>query len=206
MSQYFEIHPENPQRRLIQGAAEILHRGGVIAYPTDSTYALGCLPGEREALERVRRIRQLVPSHNMTLVCRNLSELAVYARVDTAAFRLLKNFTPGPYTFLLQATGEVPRRLHHPKRRTIGLRVPDHATTQALLEAVGGPLLSTTLLLPGEDLPLSDPHDIRERVGHALDLVIDGGAGKLELTSVIDLQQGIPEVVRVGMGDVSAFE
>ncbi len=206
MSRLVEIHADNPQRRLLREAAHVLQLGGVIAYPTDSAYALGCLPGEREALERIRRIRQLVPSHNMTLVCRNLSELAVYARVDTAAFRLLKNFTPGPYTFLLRATGEVPRRLLHPKRRTIGLRVPDHAIAQALLEEVGGPLLSTTLILPGESLPLADPQEIRQRVGHALDLVIDGGAGRLEPTSVISLVEGVPEVIRVGMGDVTPFQ
>ncbi len=205
MTQFFEIHPDNPQQRLLRGAAEILHRGGVIAYPTDSAYALGCLPGERDALERVRRIRRLTPAHNMTLVCRNLSELAVFAKVDTAAFRLLKAYTPGPYTFLLQATNEVPRRLLHPKRRTIGLRVPDHAITQALLAEIGGPLLSTTLILPDEELPMADPHEIREQLQHSVDLVIDGGACSLEPTSVISLISGTPEVIRVGRGDVSSF-
>jgi tRNA threonylcarbamoyl adenosine modification protein (Sua5/YciO/YrdC/YwlC family) len=206
MSQYFQIHPVNPQARLIQQAVAIVRRGGVIAYPTDSAYALGCQLGDKAALERIRRIRKLDNDHNFTLVCRDLSELGTYARVDNSAYRLIRNHTPGPYTFILKATDEVPRRLLHPKRRTIGLRVPENLIALALLESLGEPLMSVTLLLPGEELPMTDPELIRERLEHELDLVIDGGACVTELTSVIDLADDVPVIIRVGRGDVAAFQ
>jgi tRNA threonylcarbamoyl adenosine modification protein (Sua5/YciO/YrdC/YwlC family) len=206
VSQYFQIHPLNPQARLIQQAVAIIRRGGVVAYPTDSAYALGCQLGDKAALERIRRIRKLDDNHNFTLVCRDLSELGTYARVDNGAYRLIRNHTPGPYTFILKATDEVPRRLLHPKRRTIGLRVPENPIAMALLESLGEPLMSVTLLLPGEELPMTDPELIRERLEHELDLVIDGGACNTELTSVIDLADDVPNVIRVGRGEVSAFE
>lgn len=206
MSQYFQIHPQNPQTRLIQQAVGILRRGGVIAYPTDSAYALGCQLGDKNALERIRRIRRLDANHNFTLVCRDLSELGTYARVDNTAYRLIRNHTPGPYTFVLKATDEVPRRLLHPKRRTIGLRVPENPIALALLESLGEPLMSVTLLLPDEDEPMTDAELIRERLEHDLDLVIDGGACAAGLTSVIDFADDVPTVIRVGRGDVAAFE
>jgi tRNA threonylcarbamoyl adenosine modification protein (Sua5/YciO/YrdC/YwlC family) len=206
MSQFFQIHPVNPQPRLVRQAVEIIRKGGVIAYPTDSAYALGCQLGDKSALERIRRIRRLDDNHNFTLVCRDLSELGTYARVDNSAFRLIRNHTPGPYTFILKATDEVPRRLLHPKRRTIGLRVPDNRIALALLEELGEPLMSVTLILPGEALPLTDPEMIRERLEHDLDLVIDGGASGPEPTSVIDLADAEPVVVRRGLGPVEPFE
>ena len=206
MSQFFAIHPETPQRRLVNQAIEILQRGGVIAYPTDSAYALGCVIGDKRAMERIRRIRKLDDDHNFTLVCRDLSELGTYARVDNTAYRMLRNATPGAYTFILEATGEVPRRLMHPKRKTVGLRVPDNAITQALLSALGEPLMSVTLILPGDEFPLTDPYDIRESLEHEVDLVIDGGYCGLEPTSVIDMTREPPEIARRGLGDVSDFE
>lgn len=206
MSQYFQIHPDNPQLRLIRRAVEMLREGAVVVYPTDSCYALGCKFGEKEPVERIRRIRRLDHHHNFTLVCRDLSEIATYARVDNSAYRLLKTLTPGPYTFILSATHEVPRRLWNPKRRTIGIRVPDHRITQALLDELGEPLLSTTLSLPGDELPLTDPEVMRERLEQQVDLVIDGGNCGLEPTSVIDLVDGVPDVRRTGRGDVSLFE
>jgi len=202
VTQMFRVHPRNPQRRLLRQAAEVVRAGGVIVYPTDSSYALGCRIGEKEALERIRAIRRLEPGHNFTLVCRDLSELATYARVDNAAYRFLKALTPGPYTFILRATKEVPRRLQHPRRRTIGIRVPDHVVTQALLEEVGEPLLSVTCQLPGDELPLTDPEEIRERLRGRVDLVVDAGACGVEPTTVIDLVSGVPVVVRRGIGDV----
>ncbi len=202
MTQVLRVHPVTPQRRLLRRAAGVLGAGGVIVYPTDSCYALGCQIGDKEALERIRAIRRLEPGHNFTLVCRDLSELATYARVDNAAYRLLKALTPGPYTFVLQATREVPRRLQHPRRRTIGIRVPDHRITQALLEEVGEPLLSVTCQLPGDELPLTDPEEIRERLRGRVDLVIDGGACGVEPTTVVDLVSGVPVVVRRGLGDI----
>ena len=205
MSQFFQIHPENPQVRLIKQAVEIIHRGGVVAYPTDSAYALGCHLGDKAALERIRRIRKLDDSHNFTLVCRDLSELGTYARVDNVAFRLIRAHTPGPYTFILKATDEVPRRLLHPKRRTIGLRVPENRIALDLLEALGEPLMSVTLILPGDELPLTDPFEIRERLEHDVDLVIDGGVCGAEPTTVIDLADDTAVVVRQGRGDSSAF-
>lgn len=206
MSQFFAIHPENPQGRLIAQAIDILQRGGVVAYPTDSAYALGCCIGDKRALERIRRIRKLDDDHNFTLVCRDLSELGTYARVDNTAYRMLRAATPGPYTFILEATGEVPRRLMHPKRRTVGLRVPDNAITKALLAALGEPLMSVTLILPGDEFPLTDPYDIRSTLEHDVDLVIDGGYCGLEPTSVIDMTREPPSIVRRGLGDVSDFE
>lgn len=205
MSQFFQIHPETPQKRLIGQAVDIIRRGGVVAYPTDSGYALGCHLGDKSALERVRRIRRLDSNHNFTLVCRDLSELGTYARVDNTAFRLLKLHTPGPYTFILQATGEVPRRLLHPKRKTIGLRVPANAVALALLEELREPLMSVSLILPGEDMPMTDPYDIRDTLQHELDLVIDGGFCGMEPTTVIDLVDEVPVIVRKGLGDWSAF-
>ncbi|HHH46610.1 MAG TPA: threonylcarbamoyl-AMP synthase [Thiotrichales bacterium] len=204
MSQFLEIHPDNPQRRLIRRAIEILREreGNVMAYPTDSCYALGCLVGDKAAMERIRRIRQLDRNHNFTLVVRDLSEIATYARVDNRTFRFLKAHTPGPYTFILRATGEVPRRLQHPKRKTIGIRVPDHRITQALLEELGEPLMSTTLILPGDDMPLTDPYEIRDRLGRELAVIIAGGACSPEPTTVIDMTGDVPEVVREGRGRV----
>ena len=206
MSQFFAIHPETPQARLIQQAVGIIQRGGVVVYPTDSAYALGCQLGDKKAMERIRRIRSLREDHNFTLVCRDLSELGTYARVDNTAYRLLRHATPGPYTFVLEATRDVPRRLVQPKRKTIGLRVPDHPIPQALLATLDEPLISATLALPEDEYPLTDPYDIRDRLEHEVDLVIDGGFCGLEATSVVDLTEAIPRILRVGVGDVSDFE
>lgn len=206
MSQYFEIHPQTPQPRLIRRTLEVLSRGGVIVYPTDSTYALGCLMGDKGALDRIRAIRRLDERHNFTLACRDLSEIGTYARVDNTAFRLLKAHTPGPYTFVLKATGEVPRRLQHPRRKTIGIRVPAHPVAHALLAELGEPLMTTSLLLPGDDLPMTDAELIRERVGALVDAVVNGGVGGLEPSTVVDLSTDRPEVVRRGAGDPSLFE
>jgi len=205
VSQFFAIHPENPQARLVRQAVDIVHKGGVIAYPTDSAYALGCHIGDKQAMERIRRIRKLDADHNFTLVCRDLSELGTYARVDNTAYRLIKHATPGPYTFILEATGEVPRRLLHPKRKTVGLRVPDNPTAQALLAELGQPMMSVTLILPGDEFPLTDPYDIRESLEHEVDLVIDGGYCGLEPTTVVDMTGEAPRVIREGLGDVSKF-
>lgn len=205
MSQYFRIHPRNPQKRLIQQAAAIVQAGGVIVYPTDSAYALGCRAGDKAALDRICAIRRLAPDHPFTLACRDLSEIASHAVVGNPEFRLLKALTPGPYTFVLPATREVPKRLLHPRRRTIGLRVPDHAIAQALLHAIGTPLLTTTLILPGEQEPLTDPEAIRTRLEHQVDLVIDAGPGEREVTTVVDLVGPEPVVVRAGKGDVGVF-
>lgn len=205
MAQYFEVHPQNPQLRLIRQAVEIIRRGGVVAYPTDSSYALGCHLDDKDAAERIRRIRQLDDKHNFTLVCRDLSQLAQYARVGNADFRLLKAHTPGPYTFILPATREVPRRLQHARRKTIGLRVPDHPVVLALLAELGEPLMTVTLILPDEELPLADPHEIRERLEHQVDLVIDAGPCGLEPTTVVVLEDGVAEVRRVGKGDPAPF-
>ena len=205
MAQYFQIHADNPQPRLIKQAGAILRKGGVIAYPTDSSYALGCRIGDKAALERIRRIRGLEDRHNFTLVCRDLSELSVYARVTNADYRVLRANTPGPYTFILPATSEVPRRLLKAHRHTIGIRIPDHRIAQALLTELGEPLMSVTLILPDSELPLSDPLEIRERLEHELDLVIDGGPCGLEPTTVIALRDGVVEVTRQGKGDVTTF-
>ena len=206
MSQFFQIHPDNPQPRLIRQAVDIVRDGGVLVYPTDSAYALGCQIGDKAALDRIRRIRRLDNRHNFTLVCRDLSEIAVYARVDNTAYRLLKHATPGPYTFILKATSEVPRRLMHPKRKTVGLRVPDNRIAQALLEDMDEPLMSVTLVMPGEDYPLIDPYDIRQTLEHDVDLVIDGGYCGMEPTTVVDLADVTPMILRVGKGDPAHFE
>lgn len=205
MSQFFHIHPENPQARLIKQAVEIVRQGGVIAYPTDSSYALGCRIGEKSAVERIRHIRRLDDKHNFTLVCRDLSELGLYAKVDTGLFRLLKAHTPGPYTFILNATREVPRMLLHPKRRTIGLRVPACPIALALLEELGEPLMSVSLILPGQSEPLNDPYEMRDLLEHSVDLIIDGGFGGGEASTVIALTDEDPVVVRVGCGDPEPF-
>jgi tRNA threonylcarbamoyl adenosine modification protein (Sua5/YciO/YrdC/YwlC family) len=205
LSQYFKIHPQNPQARLVGQAASILRGGGVVVYPTDSCYALGCLIGDKAAMERIRRIRRLDDHHNFTLVCRDLSEIATYAQVDNAAYRLIRSLTPGAYTFILRATEEVPRRLQNPRRKTIGIRVPDHAVVQALIEALGEPIMSTTLILPGAEMPLTDPDEIRATLEKQVDLVIDSGFCGLDPTTVVDLMSGVPEVTRRGKGDISAL-
>ena len=205
MSQFFYIHPDNPQPRLINQAVEIVRKGGVIVYPTDSGYALGCKIEDKSAMERICRIRHLPNGHNFTLMCRDLSELSTYAYVDNVAFRLIKNNTPGNYTFILKATKEVPRRLMSEKRKTIGLRVPSNPIAIALLEALGEPLMSTTLMLPGNDFAESDPEDIKDHLGKLVDLVIDGGSIGQQPTTVIDLTEAAPEVVREGAGDPAPF-
>lgn len=205
MSQFFQIHPENPQARLIKQAVEIIQAGGVVVYPTDSSYAVGCHIGDKAAVERIRRLRQLDDKHNFTLVCSDLSQLGLFAKVDTGAFRLLKAHTPGPYTFILNATREVPRMLMHPKRRTIGLRVPGHPIAMALLEQLGEPLMSVSLIMPGEQVPLSDPYEMRQLLEHHVDLIVDGGFGGLEASTVINLAGDEPEVIRVGCGDPAPF-
>lgn len=206
MALLLTIHPVNPQPRLIRQAIAAMRDGSVVVYPTDSSYALGCWIGDKEAMERIRRIRHADKEHNFTLVCRDLSEIAHYARVDNRQYRTLKASTPGPYTFILEATREVPKRLQNPKRRTIGIRVPDNAIVRMLLAELGEPIMSSTLLLPGDDAPLTDALEIRERLQHEVDLVIDGGPGGILPSSVIDLTGEAPVVVRRGKGDVSAFE
>jgi tRNA threonylcarbamoyl adenosine modification protein (Sua5/YciO/YrdC/YwlC family) len=206
MAQFFHIHPDTPQPRLIAQAVKILQAGGVIVYPTDSLYALGCLVGDKAAQERIRRIRQLGPKHDFSLVCRDLSELSAYANVDNMAYRLLRGLTPGPYTFLLKATHEVPRRLQNPNRKTIGLRVPENPIAQALLAAHGEPIMSVSLMLPNEADPLADPEEIYERLSTQVDLVIDGGFSANRPTTVLDLVDGAPVVVREGLGDISFLE
>jgi tRNA threonylcarbamoyl adenosine modification protein (Sua5/YciO/YrdC/YwlC family) len=206
MSQFFEIHPENPQMRLIKQACQIIRQGGVIAYPTDSGYALGCHLGDKNAMDRIRRIRALDDDHNFTLLCRDLSELSVYAKVNNAVFRLLKAHTPGPYTFILPATKEVPRRLQHAKKKSIGLRIPEHKTALALLEELNEPMMSSTLILPGESMPMTEGEDVLDELGKHLDLVIDSGACGIEPTTVVEFIDDIPEVMRVGRGDPTPFE
>jgi tRNA threonylcarbamoyl adenosine modification protein (Sua5/YciO/YrdC/YwlC family) len=200
MSQYFTVHPSHPQRRLLLRAAEIIGEGGVVVYPTDTAYALGCHIGDKQSLERVRRIRRLGGQHHFTLTCRDLSEISLYARVNDANYRILKHLTPGPFTFLLPATREVPRRLVHPKRKTIGLRIPDSAIALALLDALGEPMMTTTMRFPDDELPLTDPEDIREQLERSVDLIIDGGPGDVEPTTVVDLTGATPEVTRQGAG------
>ena len=201
MSQYFEVHAENPQVRLLKQAAQILHGGGIAAIPTDSSYALVCHLDDKAAVEAMRRIRGVDDKHHLTLLCRDLSELASYARVDNKQYRLLKLGTPGPFTFILEATKEVPRRLSHPSRRTIGLRVPEHAVTQALLELLGQPLLATTLIAPGERDPMNDPHAIRDHFQKLIQAVVDAGACPMQPTTVIDLSGTEPTLIRLGRGD-----
>ena len=203
---FFQIHPVNPQARLIHQAVEIIRSDGLIVYPTDSSYALGCHIGDKKAMERIRRVRQLDDRHNFTLVCRDLSEISTYAKLGNQNYRMLKALTPGPYTFIFKATKQVPRRLQHPKRKTIGIRVPDNPIAQALLEELREPLMSSTLILPGEDEPMTDPYEMNDILGHQVDLVIDGGYCGFETTSVVVMEDEIPVVARVGKGDVSLFE
>ncbi len=206
MSQFFQIHPDNPQARLVRQAVDIIRAGGVIVYPTDSAYALGCHIGDKSALDRIRRIRRLDTRHNFTLVCRDLSEIATYAKVNNTVYRLLRHCTPGPYTFILKATSELPRRLQNPKRKTIGLRVPENAIASAILQDLGEPLMSVSLIMPGDDLPLIDPYEIRDLLEHDVDLVIDGGWCGMEPTTVVDLVDETPVILRAGKGDVTPFE
>lgn len=205
MAQFFSIHPDNPQLRLIRQAAEIVRAGGVIVYPTDSCYALGCHLGDKDAMTRIRAIRQVDERHHFTLVCRDLAEISHYAKVDNRQYRLLKASTPGSYTFIFEATREVPRRLQHPKRNTIGLRIPDHPVVQALLAELNEPLLSSTLMLPGDEFPLNDAEEIRDRLEHQVELVLDGGPCGLEMTTVIDLTGEVPELTRQGKGSAAPF-
>lgn len=205
MAQYFSIHPENPQPRLIRQAADIVRAGGVIVYPTDSCYALGCRIGDKEAEHALREIRGLSEKHHLTLMVRDLSEISVYAKVDNRQFRLLKANTPGSYTFILEATREVPRRLQHPKRATVGVRVPAHPVAQALLASLAAPLLSTTLILPGDELPLNDPEEIRARLEKRVALILDAGPCGVEPTTVIDLSGEVPQVLRKGKGSLVPF-
>ena len=206
MSQFFQIHAQSPQPRLIKQAAEIIQKGGVVVYPTDCAYAIACHIGDKKAVERLKQIRQLDDNHHLTLVCEDLSQIATYAKVDNEAYRILKSHTPGAYTFILKASKEVPKKLLHPKKKTIGLRVPDNAIAIALLKELGEPMLSSSLILPNEELPLIDPYDIRQTLEHSLDLIIDGGYCGMEVTSVVSLVDGEVEVLRQGMGDTSAFE
>lgn len=206
MTQFLEVHPANPQRRLIRRAVEILRDGGVIVYPGCTTYALGCAMGNKEAVERIRAIRQLGNRHNFTLACRDLSEIGVYARVDNTAFRLLKAHTPGPFTFVLRATAEVPRRLQHPKKKTIAIQVPENPIALALLEEWGEPMMTSTLVLPEGDLPLTEPADIVDTLGGRIDAILAGPAGGHEPSSVVDFSEGAPVVLRHGAGDTHVFE
>ncbi|MEX2525920.1 MAG: L-threonylcarbamoyladenylate synthase [Gammaproteobacteria bacterium] len=206
MAQYFRIHPDNPQKRLINQAATIIRQGNVAVYPTDSCYALGCLPGEKAAVDRIIQLRRLEPGHHMTMLCRDLSEIGLIAKVDNSAFRLLKALTPGPYTFLLKAGRDIPRRLQHAKKRTIGIRVPENNIALALVEALGEPLLSTSLILPGEDLPETDASIIMDKIGSRVELIVDGGNTGTEQTTVIDLSGDKPVIVRRGKGEVERIE
>ncbi|MFC3679435.1 L-threonylcarbamoyladenylate synthase [Bacterioplanoides pacificum] len=205
MSQFFQIHPENPQARLIKQAAEILRAGGLAVIPTDCAYALACRIGDKSATEKVRRLRQLDKHHNFTLLCRDLSELSDFAKVDNSQYRLLKAHTPGAYTFILEATRQVPRLLMHPKKRTIGIRVPDNKIAMDLAAEMNEPIMTTSLIMPGDEMPMSDPYDIRQQLEHELDLVIDGGYCGFEATTVIDMTDEVPLLLRQGVGDASAF-
>jgi len=206
MARVIDIHPSDPQPRRIAEVVATIRGGGLVAYPTDSSYAFGCHIGDKRAMDRIRRIRRTDKNHNFTLVCSDLSEISLYARFDNWAYRLMKSMTPGPYTFILQATREVPKRLQNPRRRTIGLRVPDHPIVHAMLDALGEPIMSSTLTLPGDDLPLTSVVEIEERIGNQIELIIDGGPTGVEPTSVIDLSGGSVEVLRVGRGDVSSLQ
>lgn len=206
MSQFFQIHPETPQPRLVKQAVSILRKGGVVVYPTDSAYAIGCQLEDKQAFDRIKRIRRLDDKHNFTLMCRDLSDIGQYAKVDNTQYRLLKGMTPGPYTFILDATSEVPKRLLNPKRKTIGLRVPDNPIVQALLTELGEPIMSSTLILPDETDPMTDPYDIRDTLEHELDLIIDGGFCGTEATTVVNFCGEVPEVTRVGKGDPEPFQ
>jgi len=205
VAQFFSIHTDTPHLRLIRQAVTIVRNGGIIVYPTDSCYALGCHLGDKDAMTRIRTIRQVDERHHFTLVCRNLAEISTYAKVDNSQYRLLKATTPGSYTFILQATREVPRRMQHPKRNTIGLRVPDHPVVLALLQELDEPLLSSTLILPDDDYPLNDAEEIRSRLEHQVDLVMDAGSCGIEMTTVIDLTTDVPELIRQGKGSIEPF-
>jgi tRNA threonylcarbamoyl adenosine modification protein (Sua5/YciO/YrdC/YwlC family) len=202
VAQFFQLHPDNPQARLVRQAGDIFRRGGVVIYPTDSSYAIGCQIGDKAAMDRIRQIRRLGDDHNFTLVGRNLSELSAYTKLENSSHRLIKTLTPGPYTFILKATKLVPKRLMHAKRKTIGIRIPDNRVAQALLEELNEPVLSSTLILPGEEMPMMDPYEMNQLLGHAVDLVIDGGYCGYEPTSVVDLHDDTPVVLREGKGDV----
>jgi len=206
MAQFFQIHPDNPQPRLIRQAVEILRGGGVIVYPTDSSYALGCQVGHKSALDRIRQIRRLDERHNFTLVCRNLAEVSQYTKISNQQYRLIKSLTPGPYTFILKATKQVPRRLMNPKRKTIGIRIPDNRIALALAEELDEPILSSTLILPGDETPLADPWEIKEVLEHQVDLIIDGGYCGYEPTTVVVMEDDEPRVARKGKGDTDLFE
>ncbi|RKZ47350.1 MAG: threonylcarbamoyl-AMP synthase [Candidatus Parabeggiatoa sp. nov. 3] len=206
MSPFFTIHPENPQKRLITQAVAIIRAGGIIIYPTDSCYAFGCQIGDKAAMERMSNIRQTDKNHNFTLVCRDLSEIGTYAKVENATFRLMKSITPGPYTFILKATHEVPRRLQNPKRKTIGLRVPDNAIAQAILEILGEPIMSSTLIMPGKDIPETEPDRIKELLEKQVDLILDGGHCGFEPTTIVDMMSEPPEILRHGKGPVDVFK
>lgn len=205
MTRVLEIHPDNPQLRLVKQVVACVRDGGVIVYPTDSAYALGCMVGNKAALEAIVRIRQVDKGHNFTLVCRDLSEIATYARVDNSSYRLLRAHTPAPYTFILKATSEVPRLMQHPKRKTIGIRVPAHPVVAAILGELDGPLLSSSLIMPGETEPLFEIEDIRERLAHQVDLIVDSGFCGREATTVVDLEEGSPRILRIGKGDPAPF-
>ncbi len=205
MSQFFTIHTENPQIRLIRQVVSVINAGGVIVYPTDSCYALGCQIGNKDAMQRIRAIREVDDRHHFTLVCRDLAEISRYAKVDNTQYRLLKANTPGSYTFILQATKEVPKRLQHPKRNTIGLRVPDHSVVQALLTELDEPLLSSTLMLPGDEFPYTDPEEIRDRIGNRVDMILDAGSCGIDMTTVIDLTDEVPVLIREGKGPIEPF-
>ncbi len=200
MAQYFQIHPKNPQLRLIRRSVDIIRQGGVVIYPTDSSYALGCYAAEKKALDRIRRIRRLDDKHNFTLVCRDLAQISNFTKISNDSYRLIKSLTPGPFTFILKATREVPRRLQHPKRKTIGIRMPDNPIAQLILEELGEPLFSSTLILPGTAYSMSDPYEIRGIIEHEVDLIIDAGIVHFAPTTVIDLTDKIPEVIRQGEG------
>jgi len=206
MTLFIQIHPENPQPRLLKQAASMLRKGGILVYPTDSCYALGCHIGDKEASEKIRRIRQLSDKHDFTLMCSDLAEIGLYAKLDNPSFRLIKNITPGPYTFILEATKEVPRRLLTPKRKAIGLRIPDNRIAAGLLSALGEPIISTTFMLPGDKYPLTDPYEMRDILGSQVNMIIDGGYCGLEPTTVVDMTGELPNVLRQGLGDVSVFE
>lgn len=206
MARYFDVHPDNPQPRAITAAVDLVRDDGLIAYPTDSCFALGCQPGNKSGLDRIRQIRRLDDKHHFTLVCRDFSQLGQYVHVDNSIFRAVRAATPGPYTFILPATTEVPRRLLHPKKKTVGVRIPDHRVVRALLDGLGEPLLSSTLLLPDEEEPLTVGWDIKERLDHQVDAVLDSGDCGVEPTTVVDLSQGLPDVVRRGAGDPARFE
>ncbi len=206
MAQYFEIHPRNPQRRLIKQAVDIIRRGGVIVYPTDSSYAIGCRIGDKTSMDRIRRIRRLDNKHNFTLVTRDLSEISLYAKIDNEQFRMIKACTPGPYTFIVPATRQLPRRLQNPKRKTVGLRIPDSEIVRNMLEELGEPMMSSTLILPGEEYPLSDPQEIRQILEHDVDAVLDGGHCGFEPTTVVEWIGSVPTIARRGKGETTIFE